>query len=241
VPVSSLGVTNEPEMHTRRHLLSFALCLGACTVMPIQLEDPVLELRIYQLKPEHRDNLITLFESKFIESQEMLGARIVGTFRVPEQPDRFVWLRTFASMQSRAVSLQAFYTSDTWRANSRAANETMISVDDVYLLRSTGKRLNLPSNRPSLGVTRDSPTAISVELFPLSAVAEVELCVRSDPTVLATYVTEESPNNFPALPVREDRVVVVMRRDITGSSRLLCGAPSLRLLRLAPTARSLLR
>lgn len=228
-------------MHTRRSLLAASLSLGACTIVPSPLEDPILELRIYQLKPNQRDTLITLFERNFVESQDALGARIVGTFRVPELPDRFVWLRTFASMQARATALQAFYTSDTWRANSRAANETMISVDDVYLLRAAGKRLHLPSGRPAQAIEHAASTTISIGIFPASAAREVELCAQTDPAMLATYVTEESPNNFPALPVREDRVVVAIRRDNTGTSPPVCGNPPLRALYLAPTSRSWLR
>jgi hypothetical protein len=56
---------------------------------------PVVELRQYTLKPGQRDVLINLFEREFIESQEALAMTIVGQFRDPRRPDRFVWLRGF--------------------------------------------------------------------------------------------------------------------------------------------------
>lgn len=49
--------------------------------------------------------------------------------------DAFVWLRGFPDMESRAVALEAFYRGPLWRAHRRVANGTMISSDDVLLLR----------------------------------------------------------------------------------------------------------
>jgi hypothetical protein len=44
-------------------------------------EWPIVELRQYTLHPGQRDVLIKLFESEFVESQEAVGMKIVGTFR----------------------------------------------------------------------------------------------------------------------------------------------------------------
>ena len=63
---------------------------------------PVLELRQYTLRPGMRDVLIELFEREFVESQEALGMTLVGQFRDLDDPNRFVWLRGFADMTTRA-------------------------------------------------------------------------------------------------------------------------------------------
>ena len=69
----------------------------------------VIELRQYTLHPGKRDVLIVLFERNFIEPQEAAGARILGQFRDEDDANRFVWLRGFRDMPSRAEALQSFY------------------------------------------------------------------------------------------------------------------------------------
>jgi hypothetical protein len=69
---------------------------------------PVVELRQYTLHPGKRDILIELFDREFVESQEALGIRVIGQFRDLDSPDRFVWLRGFLDMNSRAKALSDF-------------------------------------------------------------------------------------------------------------------------------------
>ena len=69
---------------------------------------PVVELRQYALHPGQRDVLIDLFDREFVESQEAVGATVIGQFRDLDQPDRHVWLRGFADMDARKTMLEAF-------------------------------------------------------------------------------------------------------------------------------------
>ena len=96
---------------------------------------PILELRQYTLRPGQRDVLIDLFEREFVDSQEALGMRVLGTFRDLDRPDRFVWLRGFDDMASRREGLTAFYGGPVWQAHRNAANDTMLDSDNVLLLR----------------------------------------------------------------------------------------------------------
>src|SRR4249919_2491853 len=68
---------------------------------PPSLTVRVLEFRRYRLKPGARETLVELFDREFVESQEGLGMRILGTFRDLDDPDQFVWLRGFDDMASR--------------------------------------------------------------------------------------------------------------------------------------------
>ena len=96
---------------------------------------PVVELRQYTLRPGQREVLIDLFDREFVESQEAEGMAVVGQFRDLDDPDRFVWIRGFGSMPARARALAGFYGGPVWKANSAAANATMIDSDNVLLLR----------------------------------------------------------------------------------------------------------
>src|SRR5438093_1819321 len=95
---------------------------------------PIVELRQYTLHPGKRDVLIDLFDREFVESQEALGMNIIGQFRDLDNPNRFVWLRGFRDMPSRAQALKDFYGGPVWKAHRGAANATMIDSDNVLLL-----------------------------------------------------------------------------------------------------------
>ena len=64
----------------------------------------VVELRRYDLRPGARETLIDLFEREFVETQEAVGIRVLGTFRDVADPHCFVWLRGFEDMTSRLVA-----------------------------------------------------------------------------------------------------------------------------------------
>src|ERR1700733_128095 len=87
---------------------------------------PVVELRQYTLHPGQRDVLMSLFEKKFVPGQQAAGIRLHGEFTDTGNPDRFVWLRGFPSMNERPGELDAFYGGPVWKANRTEANATMI-------------------------------------------------------------------------------------------------------------------
>eukprot|EP01030_Chromulinospumella_sphaerica_P019112 gene19112-18989_t len=99
---------------TRRDILATAAATAATAALPVQVQgaaqhQQIVELRQYAMNKGRRDDLIGLFEERFIESQEALGATVLGTFRDLDNPDRFVWLRGFESPQTRHDALDGFY------------------------------------------------------------------------------------------------------------------------------------
>src|SRR5256886_4658758 len=113
----------------------------AAQVFPMEKPDapptetccPIVELRQYTLHPGKRDVLIDLFDREFVESQEALGMKIIGQFRDLDNPNRFVWLRGFRDMPSRAQALKDFYGGPGWEGHREAANPTTIDGDNVVL------------------------------------------------------------------------------------------------------------
>jgi hypothetical protein len=229
----------------------------------------VVELRQYTLHPGQRDVLIDVFEREFIQTQEACGMDVLGTFRDLDDPDRFVWMRGFADMHSRAAALAAFYGGDAWKTHRDVANATMVDWRDVHLLRPIGE---LPSPER---VTRESDDSVVIAtLYPLQRGNEarfaefferalVPLLWNASVPVAARLATESAPNTYPALPVRESDTVFVwlarhasLARAEQASARVeeaLDWSPALaqelaaqlaapaQVLRLAPTARSRLR
>src|SRR5262245_42198391 len=120
----------------------------------------IIELRQYTLRPDQRDVLIDLFEREFVDSQEVLGMRVLGTFRDFDRPDRFVWLREFDDMAARRKGLTAFYGGPVWQAHREAANATMLDSDNVLLLRGARASSGFAPRRqprPPKGATETPP------------------------------------------------------------------------------------
>ena len=214
----------------------------------------IVELRQYTLHPQRRDALVDLFDREFVETQEAEGMSVMGQFRDLIDPDRFVWLRGFADMASRARGLQGFYGGPVWAAHRDAANATMIDSDDVLLLRPAWHGAGL-AHDPARRAGR-AGGMVDLTVFSLNDAASpalLDVCrermtsalQREGALAQGWYVTETSPNNFPRLPVREGEHVLVSvavfreltERNVTPAlSQWLKKPPHS--MKLAPTARS---
>ena len=181
------------------------------------IREDVIELRQYTLKPGRRDELITLFERELIEGQQAVGMRILGQFHDAGDADRFVWLRGFTGLAARRQALADFYGGPVWQAHRSAANDTMLDSDDVLLLRPAypGSNFN-PSSTPEEGIGGslfatlqpfDAPVSDEALVFFAQVLAAA--WARIGAPVLASFTTECSANDFPALPVREGEHVLL--------------------------------
>lgn len=181
---------------------------------------PVIELRQYTLYPGKRDTLVSLFEEKFIESQEEVGMAIVAQFYDLDKANRFVWIRGFESMPARQKALEAFYYGPLWQANRDAANATLEDNDNVLLLRpaSPGSGFALDGPRPATAGAPRRLLVATICYFEQEASSEfinsfdrdlLPLAQEHGARVLARYVSEKSPNTFERLPVRETENVFV--------------------------------
>lgn len=244
--------------------------MTARSTPPGRASSPIVELRQYTLRPGQRDVLIDLFERHFIAGQEAAGMEVIDHFRDLDDPNRFVWLRGFPDMSGRATSLDTFYTGAVWMKHRDAANATLVDSDDVLLLRPAGPTSGYPTGgeRPAAGASTCLVTATICPVVPsmedeFAAFFERAVALaltNAGATILATYTSEGSPNNYPRLPIREgehrfvwfarfpDLAAYEDHRATLGRSPLwsgeivaelaqrLDGAPEVR--RLVPTARS---
>lgn len=185
----------------------------------------VVELRRYALKPGRRDELIALFEREFVQSQEDCGIALLGYYRDLDDPDAFVWLRGFRSMEQRKEALEAFYLrSAAWARNRDAANATMIDSDNVLLLRPARRE----SGFSETVSPRDTLAAASIFMLPEPATDD-DICaferamlprLRDLAENVAYFVTEPAPNTFPRLPVREREWAFVVTGTCSSSDAL---------------------
>ena len=180
--------------------------------------------------------LIELFDRELVETQEAVGMKVIGQFRDLDDSDQFVWLRGFPDMESRALSLAAFYGGPVWKEHRQAANATMIDSDNVLLLRPArdGSAFALDGERGSRG------GFVLAVVMPLDDASSFD----GDGSILGSFVTEESENTFPSLPVREGERVFVWFAGFADREALDRAAErhahAAEVLRLEPTSRSLL-
>ena len=183
----------------------------------------IVELRQYTLHPGRFDAFARLFEDEFVDPLEAAGMIVIGQFRDLDDPNRFVWLRGFRDMPSRAEALEAFYGGPVWKARRDAANANFTDTDNVLLLHPVANGgVNLAGlARAAIGAeVADDRGLVVVTVYSLDeagaktfpAFFERRLrpaLMRGGISVAGAFETETRPNNFPRLPVREGEHVFV--------------------------------
>ncbi len=182
----------------------------------------VIELRNYVIKPGRRDEFIALFEENFIQSQNILGGYTLGQYRIKGADDHFFWIRGFKDMSIRNKFLNDFYRgSPAWKQNKALANSMLVNNDNVYLL----KPLHLKN---SAGDAEDSfnsswfgqEKGIAVvdfytsntkleKLIEFVRTKYVSLLSAAKIEATSFWTSEMTPNEFTALPVFQDKNLLV--------------------------------
>lgn len=178
----------------------------------------VLELRNYVLKPGQRDKFISYFEANFVDSQNALGGYILGQFTVKDADDNFFWIRGFNDMASRSRYLPEFYRGAFWKERRNYVNGMLVNNDNVYLL----KPLSLSEGSPDAAVNSDEFGGKKGLLVVDYYVANTRLnelieffkskylpFLKSNDISTTAWVSELSENDFPWLPVFQDKNLLV--------------------------------
>lgn len=248
--------------------------MDRCSVPGAQAPPPasalaprLLELRSYRAQPGRRDELIGMFEDIFLDAYEAVGARVLGSFRSLDDPDRWVWVRAFADASSRGQLLHDFYGGSVWRRNAEHCDATIRDIDEAMLLAALEDPPGPPRTPPGNAA---GGGAYALEIHPLLRNHQARFAEFFSRNALpamaslgihpaAMWITDPSPNTYPRQPVRADPAFVVITRhdsvpelqqflqrraaDNVWASAVqpglgaLLSAPA-RLLRLIPTARS---
>lgn len=203
--------------------LAVATCLSsAAGGSAVSQPHKVIEFRQYKLTDGSQEKFVELFDREFTETQEALGIRLIGQFNDVDRPDRFTWVREFPNMTERAKMLDAFYNGPVWHQWRGVANPMLYDNDNVLLLREAkdGSGFGPSKARPPQGAKRASgKTYVAVVEYlwkdPAEGFADffvdrmVPALQHAGLSVLGSYVPEEEPNNFPRLPTRPDRKILV--------------------------------
>jgi hypothetical protein len=190
-----------------------------CTVRIMTTPMTVVDLRQYTTRRGRRDDLVEVFDEYLVESQEAEGMHILGQFRDLDRPDRFVWIRGFADLETRARALPAFYYGPVWKKHGPRANATMLDSDNALLVHpvEVGPGYPVPGGpRPPVGASDVPPTVVTGAVCHRASLEDglpklfgelVEPVLRdtgAEPVV--RYESLVAENNFPALPLRDELV-----------------------------------
>jgi len=183
-------------------------------------EPSLFELRAYATRRDRRDVLVGMFEDLFLDAYEAAGARVLGTFRDLDEPDRWVWMRAFADARARGDALENFYSSEPWNLLRDAANATIADTSNVLLLRLVSGAMPESSVPTPDGAAEGLVVSC---VYPLGDGAEGTFAARfaelAEPVLrvldgepFAAFLSDRRENFYPRQRVRGESVFVTLTR-----------------------------
>ena len=97
----------------------------------------IVEVRSYRIKPGRRAEFIELFLTRAIPALRSHGMKIMGPLLDLENPNKFVWLRSFPSLEEREQMKDAFYEGELWKNELEAIAMPMLESYDVILCETS--------------------------------------------------------------------------------------------------------
>jgi len=97
----------------------------------------IVEVRSYRIKPGRRDEFIKFFETKSIPALRAHGMKVYGPLLDLENPNKFVWLRAFPSLEERERMRDAFYQGEVWKNELEHIAMPMLESYDVILCEAS--------------------------------------------------------------------------------------------------------
>ena len=97
----------------------------------------IVEVRSYRIKPGRREEFIKLFESRAIPALREYGMPVVGPMLDVENPNKFVFLRSFPSLEERDRMKDAFYGSELWKKELEPLAMPLLDSYDVILCETS--------------------------------------------------------------------------------------------------------
>jgi len=97
----------------------------------------IVEVRSYRIKPGQRQEFINFFETKVVPALRSHGMQILGPLLDLENPNKFVWLRSFPSLEGREQMREAFYEGDVWKNELESIAMPLLESYDVILCETS--------------------------------------------------------------------------------------------------------
>lgn len=97
----------------------------------------IVEVRSYRIKPGRRAEFVEFFETRAVPALRSYGMQVLGPLLDLENPNKFVWLRGFPTLEAREQMRDAFYGGDLWKDELEAIAMPMLESYDVILCETS--------------------------------------------------------------------------------------------------------
>lgn len=97
----------------------------------------IVEVRSYRIKPGRREEFIEFFETRAVPAQRAHGMKILGPLLDLENPNKFVFLRSFPSLDELDRMKTAFYEGELWKNELESIAMPLIESYDVILCETS--------------------------------------------------------------------------------------------------------
>ena len=97
----------------------------------------IVEVRSYRIKPGKRAEFIDLFEKRAIPALRSHGMKIIGPLLDVENPNKFVFLRSFPSLEAREQMKNDFYGGELWKNELERLAMPLLDSYDVILCETS--------------------------------------------------------------------------------------------------------
>src|SRR5688500_2033472 len=97
----------------------------------------IVEVRSYRIKPGRRDEFIEFFETRSVPALQSHGMKVIGPLIDLENPNKFIFLRGFPSMEDLHRMKEEFYEGKLWKEELEGIAMPMLESYDVALCETT--------------------------------------------------------------------------------------------------------
>ena len=97
----------------------------------------IVEVRSYRIKAGQREEFIDFFEKRSIPALQSHGMKIIGPLVDLENPNKFVFLRGFPTLEDFHRMKDEFYGGDLWKNELEQIAMPMLESYDVTLCETT--------------------------------------------------------------------------------------------------------
>ena len=109
----------------------------------------IVEVRKYTIKPGLRARFIEFFETRSVPAQREVGMEILGPLLDVENPDVFVFLRGFPSLEERDRMKKEFYEGELWTRELEAIAMPMLERYEVILTETSSQFVTFLTGQPT--------------------------------------------------------------------------------------------
>lgn len=102
----------------------------------------IVEVRSYRIKPRRRADFIKFFETISIPAHRKYGMEVLGPLLDVENPNKYVWMRSFPSLEERDRIKTEFYDGELYKKEMEPIAMPMLESYDIILCETSPGYVN---------------------------------------------------------------------------------------------------